>query len=76
MGLVEDPFEAVVGQDTNPGREYFEEHTVGAIYIPAIHVSLPLFDETNYTLLKRCNGFTRHFFSDWRRQYSFGDYWT
>ena len=53
MGLVEDPFEAVVGQDTNPGREYFEEHTVGAIYIPAIHVSLPLFNETNYTLLEK-----------------------
>ena len=53
MGLVEDPFEAVVGQDTNPGREYFAEHTVGAIYIPAIHVRLPLFDETNYTLLEK-----------------------
>lgn len=53
MGLVEDPFEEAIGQDTNPGREYFEEHTVGAIYIPAIHVSLPLFDETNYTLLEK-----------------------
>lgn len=54
MGLVEDPFEAAVGEeDSNPGREYYEEHTVGAIYIPAIHVSLPLFDETNYTLLEK-----------------------
>lgn len=53
MGLVEDPFESAVGDSDDPGREYFEEHTIGAIYIPEIHVSLPLFDTTNNTLLDR-----------------------
>lgn len=53
MGLVEDPFEDAVAGAGNPGREYYEEHTLGAIYIPAINVSLPLFDETNDVLLQR-----------------------
>ncbi|MGX7351938.1 hypothetical protein RU97_GL002559 [Enterococcus canis] len=53
MGLVEDPFEDAVADAGNPGREYYEEHTLGAIYIPAINVSLPLFDETNDLLLQR-----------------------
>lgn len=53
MGLVEDPFEDAVADAGNPGREYYEEHTLGAIYIPAINVSLPLFDETNDVLLQR-----------------------
>lgn len=53
MGMVEDPFEDAVAGAGNPGREYYEEHTLGAIYIPAINVSLPLFDETNDLLLQR-----------------------
>ncbi|EOI44421.1 hypothetical protein UIY_02682, partial [Enterococcus faecium EnGen0317] len=50
MGLVEDPFENAVDDAKDPGKAYYEEHTVGAIYIPKISVSLPLFDETNAAL--------------------------
>ena len=53
MGLVEDPFDSAVGRSENPGVEYFEKYTVGAIYIPTINVSLPLFKETNNTLLEK-----------------------
>ncbi|GGI64908.1 hypothetical protein GCM10011482_05620 [Enterococcus alcedinis] len=53
MGLVEDPFDEAIGNQKSPGREYFEEYTVGAIYIPSIHVSLPLFRETNNLLLEK-----------------------
>lgn len=34
MGLVEDPFENEVDDAKDPGKAYYEEHTVGAIYIP------------------------------------------
>ena len=47
MGLIEDPFDEAISNQESSGREYFEEYTVGAVYIPAIHVSLPLFRETN-----------------------------
>ena len=53
MGLVEDPFENEVDDAKDPGKAYYEEHTVGAIYIPKISVSLPLFDETNAALLEK-----------------------
>ncbi|MHC5248886.1 class C sortase [Enterococcus sp. LJL90] len=53
MGEVVDPFEAAVSNTIDPTREYFESHTIGAIYIPAINVSLPLFDETNEALLEK-----------------------
>lgn len=53
MGLVEDPFEESIGNTPNPDRQYFSDHTIGAIYIPKIHVSLPLFDETNSLLLEK-----------------------
>lgn len=53
MGLVEDPFASAVGDAKNPGIEYYEENTVGAIYIPAINVSLPVFQETNNVLLEK-----------------------
>ncbi|MEG0078746.1 MULTISPECIES: class C sortase [Enterococcus] len=53
MGIVADPFEENVGQNTSPGREYFAKHTVGAIYIPKINVSLPVFDTTNDVLLDK-----------------------
>lgn len=53
MGMVEDPFEEAVGHVKDPDRSYYEEHTLGAIYIPAINVSLPLFDETNDLLLDK-----------------------
>ncbi|MFV0561113.1 MAG: class C sortase [Enterococcus sp.] len=35
------------------GKTYYENHTIGAIYIPKIKVSLPIFDETNEILLQR-----------------------
>lgn len=53
MGLVEDPFERSVNNVQDPGTEYYEAHHVGAVYIPAINVSLPLFDETNSMLLEK-----------------------
>ena len=53
MGIVADPFEENVGHNTSPGREYFAKHTVGAIYIPKINVSLPVFDTTNDVLLDK-----------------------
>ncbi|MHC5267709.1 class C sortase [Enterococcus sp. LJL98] len=53
MGLVEDPFDAAVGQAEDPGVAYFEKYTVGAVYIPTINVSLPLFRETNNQLLEK-----------------------
>lgn len=68
MGLVEDPFENEVDDAKDPGKAYYKEHTVGAIYIPKISVSLPLFDETNAALFgKRRDDFTRNVLSDrWR----------
>ena len=53
MGLIEDPFDEAISNQESSGREYFEEYTVGAVYIPAIHVSLPLFRETNNLLLEK-----------------------
>ena len=53
MGQVKDPFEQAVRNVQNPGKEYYEQHMIGAIYIPKINVSLPLFDETNDLLLDR-----------------------
>ncbi len=53
MGQVKDPFEQAVRDVRNPGKEYYEQHMIGAIYIPKINVSLPLFDETNDLLLDR-----------------------
>ncbi len=53
MGRVKDPFEQAVRNVQNPGKEYYEQHMIGAIYIPKINVSLPLFDETNDLLLDR-----------------------
>lgn len=53
MGLVEDPFAEAVGDARNPGVDYYKENTVGAIYIPTINVSLPVFKETNNVLLEK-----------------------
>lgn len=53
MGIVKDPFEDAVGDAQNPGRKYYEKHTIGAIYIPEIEVSLPLFDTTTPSLLEK-----------------------
>ena len=53
MGLVEDPFEGSVIHNEKQDESYYQEHLLGAIYIPEIKVSLPLFDETNDILLER-----------------------
>ena len=53
IGLVEDPFADNITKNENPGEEYFQEHLLGAIYIPTIKVSLPVFDETNDILLEK-----------------------
>lgn len=53
LGLVEDPFDEAVGNPDQPDRSYFEGHTIGSIFIPEINVSLPVFDTTNYHLLRK-----------------------
>ena len=53
MGLVADPFDEAVKDTKSPTKSYFKSHTIGAIFIPAIHVSLPIFDETNDALLDK-----------------------
>lgn len=53
LGLVEDPFSDSVGQDEVLDESYYRDHLIGAIYIPRIKVSLPVFDETNNTLLEK-----------------------
>lgn len=53
IGLVEDPFGQINTKNENPGEAYYKEHLLGAIYIPNIKVSLPVFDTTNDTLLEK-----------------------
>ena len=53
LGIVDDPFSDVNSIDQNYGNEYYQEHLLGAIYIPKINVSLPVFDETNNALLEK-----------------------
>ncbi len=53
IGLVKDPFKDAVKDVDTLGQAYFKQHTIGAIFIPAIHVSLPIFDETNAALLDK-----------------------
>lgn len=53
IGLVNDPFKDAVKDVDTLGQSYFKQHTIGAIFIPAIHVSLPVFDETNAALLDK-----------------------
>lgn len=53
IGIVEDPFANNITNNENPGEAYFRDHLLGAIYIPKIKVSLPIFDETNDTLLEK-----------------------
>lgn len=53
VGLVPDPFEDNIMKNENPGDIYFNNHLLGAIYIPKIKVSLPIFDETNDILLEK-----------------------
>lgn len=51
MGLIEDPFESSMKNIQNVEKSYLSKHMLGAIFIPRINVSLPLYDETNDILL-------------------------
>ncbi|HJG21793.1 MAG TPA: class C sortase [Enterococcus durans] len=53
MGKVKDPFKQVVKNEKESQKNLYKEHLIGAIYIPKIKVSLPLFDETNDQLLEK-----------------------
>ncbi|MGG5359631.1 MULTISPECIES: class C sortase [unclassified Enterococcus] len=52
IGLMEDLFDQRAGRGDYPA-EYFEERLLGALYIPKIRVSLPIFNETNDVLLEK-----------------------
>jgi sortase A len=51
MTDVKDPFVSINQESNRPTQLYYKKHNIGAIFIPAIEVSLPLFDLTNDTLL-------------------------
>lgn len=52
-GSFEDPFESSLRGTKSPKKEYYEKHMIGAIFIPEINVSLPVYDETNDFLLDK-----------------------
>lgn len=53
LGIVDDPFNELSSFNQNYGEDYYKKHLLGAIYIPKINVSLPIFDETNNALLDK-----------------------
>lgn len=53
IGQVEDPFDHVNESSGNVSEGYYKEHHIGAIFIPAIEVSLPVFDTTTDALLQQ-----------------------
>ncbi|MFD2729769.1 class C sortase [Enterococcus camelliae] len=52
MTNVKDPFADIHDYADKPTQAYYQQHNIGAIFIPAIEVSLPLFDTTNDRLLE------------------------
>lgn len=52
-GSFDDPFESSLQGTKSPKKEYYEKHMIGAIFIPKIKVSLPVYDETNDFLLDK-----------------------
>lgn len=50
-GSLDDPFHTSLEGMESPKKEYYEKHMIGAIYIPKIKVSLPVYDLTNDFLL-------------------------
>ncbi|GCF94744.1 class C sortase [Enterococcus florum] len=46
-----DPFSEEKQPPKQPEKDYYETHTIGILKIPAIHVSLPIFDQTNELFL-------------------------
>ncbi|WP_244851391.1 class C sortase [Lactococcus formosensis] len=53
MGLVKDPFDEATKDIQDPGQKYFKDHMIGAVFIPKIKVSQPVFDTTNTMLLDK-----------------------
>ncbi len=53
MGKIQDPFEQAMKNQEEAKKELYKNHLIGAIYIPKINVSLPLFDTTNDQLLEK-----------------------
>lgn len=53
MGLVKDPFDEATKDIQDPGQKYFKDHMIGAVFIPKIKVSVPVFDTTNTLLLDK-----------------------
>ncbi|MFK4951448.1 class C sortase [Lactococcus formosensis subsp. formosensis] len=53
MGLVKDPFDEATKDIQDPGQKYFKNHMIGAVFIPKIKVSVPVFDTTNTILLDK-----------------------
>lgn len=51
MGTVKDPFASESKKSELANKDNVKKHIIGAIFIPAIKVSLPLFDETNDAFL-------------------------
>ena len=52
-GSFDDPFESSLRGTKSPKKEYYEKHMIGAVFIPKIQVSLPVYDETNDFLLDK-----------------------
>lgn len=48
---VKDPFATINNHADKVQKAYYQQHNIGAIFIPAIEVSLPLFDTANDMLL-------------------------
>jgi LPXTG-site transpeptidase (sortase) family protein len=53
MGLVKDPFDEATKDTQEANQQYFKAHMIGAIFIPKIKVSQPVFDTTNTMLLDK-----------------------
>jgi sortase A len=53
MGLVKDPFDEATKDTQEVNQQYFKAHMIGAIFIPKIKVSQPVFDTTNNMLLDK-----------------------
>lgn len=52
LGLLEELFDTTNLEENYPAT-YYEEHLLGALYIPKIRTSLPIFSETNQALLEK-----------------------
>ncbi|USI66543.1 MULTISPECIES: class C sortase [Lactococcus] len=53
MGLVKDPFDEASKDTQESGQKYLKAHMIGAIFIPKIKISQPVFDTTNTMLLEK-----------------------